>query len=210
MKIFTNHRVSLATGIILALLVAWLLHVVLSSPEAGYTFNLQSFGRWLHIGAGIFWIGILYYFNAVQVPAVAAATADTGGPGAAGINKYVAPRALWWFRWSALVTWLVGAWLLEDIAPRGFINAFTLSLMMPEINFKLLVIGVGAWLGTNLMFNVWGLIGPAQKKLLGFKPATDAEKAKARKVALYASRTNFILSFPMLICMISAGHGLPF
>jgi uncharacterized membrane protein len=210
MKIFTNHRVSLATGIILALVVAWLLHVVLSSPESGYTFNVQSFGRWLHIGAGIFWIGILYYFNAVQVPAVAAANADAGGPGAAGINKYVAPRALWWFRWSALVTWVVGAWLLEDIAPRGFIDAFTLSLLLPAINFKLLVIGVGAWLGTIMLFNVWGLIWPAQKKLLGLKPATDEEKAKARKVALYASRTNFILSFPMLICMISAGHGLPF
>ena len=81
MKIFTNHRVSLATGIILALILAVVLHAVLSDPQSSYTFNVQSFGRWLHIGAGIFWIGLLYYFNAVQVPAVAVAAADTGGPG---------------------------------------------------------------------------------------------------------------------------------
>jgi uncharacterized membrane protein len=210
MKIFTNHRFALTTGIILALVVAWALHAILTDPQAGWTFNVQSFGRWLHIGAGVFWIGLLYYFNAVQVPAVAAAGADTGGPGAAGINKYVAPRALWWFRWSALVTWLVGAWLLESIGPKGFVNAFTLSLLLPALDFKLFVIGVGAWLGTIMLFNVWGLIWPNQKKLLGLKPATDEEKAQARKVALYASRTNFILSFPMLLCMISAGHGLPF
>jgi uncharacterized membrane protein len=210
MKIFTNHRVSLTTGIVLTLIVAWALHAILSEPDASWTFNVQSFGRWLHIGAGIFWIGLLYYFNAVQVPAVASASADAGGPGAAGINKYVAPRALWWFRWSALVTWLVGAWLLSDIQPNGFVNAFTLSLLLPALNFKLFVIGVGAWLGTIMLFNVWGLIWPNQKKLLGLKPATDEETAKARKVALSASRTNFILSFPMLLCMISAGHGLPF
>jgi uncharacterized membrane protein len=210
MKIFTNHRVALTTGIILALVVAWALHAILSEPQAAWTFNAQSFGRWLHIGAGVFWIGLLYYFNAVQVPAVAAAAADTGGPGAAGINKYVAPRALWWFRWSALVTWLVGAWLLEEIGPKGFVNAFTLSLLLPTLDFKLFVIGVGAWLGTIMLFNVWGLIWPNQQKILGLKPATDEEKVKARKIALYASRTNFILSFPMLLCMISAGHGLPF
>jgi uncharacterized membrane protein len=209
MKIFTNHRYALITGIVLALIVAWGLHVILSEPQAAWTLNVQSFGRWLHIGSGIFWIGLLYYFNAVQVPAVAVAAADAGGPGAAGINKYVAPRALWWFRWSALVTWLVGAWLLEDIGPHGFVNAFTLSLLSPELNQKYFVIGIGAWLGTIMLFNVWGLIWPNQKKLLGLKAATDEEKAKARKVALYASRTNFILSFPMLLCMISAGHGLP-
>jgi uncharacterized membrane protein len=210
MKIFTNHRYALITGIILALIVAWALHAVLSEPQSSYTFNAQSFGRWLHIGAGIFWIGLLYYFNAVQVPAQAAATEDKGGPGPAAIGKYVAPRALFWFRWSALVTWLVGAWLLEEIGPRGFINSFTLSLLLPALDFKLFVIGIGAWLGTIMLFNVWGLIWPNQKKILGLKPATDEEKAKARKVALYASRTNFILSFPMLLCMIAAGHGLPF
>ena len=73
-----------------------------------------------------------------------------------------------------------------------------------------MTIGVGAWLGTIMLFNVWGLIWPNQKKILGIKPATDEEKAKARKIALYASRINFILSVPMLLCMGGQMHGLPF
>jgi uncharacterized membrane protein len=212
MKIFTNHRIALVTGIILALVLAVVLHLKLSEPDTAYALNVASFGRWLHIGAGIFWIGLLYYFNAVQVPAQAAATEDKGGPGPAAIGKYVAPRALFWFRWSALVTWLMGAWLLEEVGPKGFVNSFALGMLSddPGLQQKFLIIGIGAWLGTIMLFNVWGLIWPNQKKILGFKPATDEEKAKARKVALYASRTNFILSFPMLLCMIAAGHGLPF
>src|SRR5690242_7469563 len=126
MKIFTNHRVALITGIILALVVGYVLHLVLD-PQGAYTLNVASFVRWLHIGAGIFWIGLLYYFNAVQVPAQAVATADKGGPGPAAIGKYVAPRALFWFRWSALATWLIGAWLLEEVGPKGFINSFALG-----------------------------------------------------------------------------------
>src|SRR6478736_801968 len=198
MKIFTNHRFALITGIVLAVVLSVVLTHSLV-PDA--QFNQQSLARWVHIVSGVFWIGLLYYFNAVQTPAAADAAADKGGPGAAGINKYVAPRALFWFRWSALVTWLIGAWLLGDIGPKGFVNSFTLGLLLPETNFKLLVIGIGAWLGTIMLLNVWGLIWPNQKKILGLKPATDEEKAKARKVALYASRTNFILSFPMLMCM---------
>ncbi len=210
MKIFTNHRFALITGIVLALVLAWLLRMQFAEPDAAFTINAKSLGRWLHIGAGIFWIGLLYYFNAVQVPALADAAADKGGPGGAGITKYVAPRALWWFRWAALLTWLMGAWLLSDMRPGGFVQAFTLSLMQPQIEYQMFVIGIGAWLGTIMLFNVWGLIWPNQKKILGIKPATDEEKAKARKVALYASRINFILSFPMLLCMIASGHALPF
>jgi uncharacterized membrane protein len=145
----------------------------------------------------------------VQVPALADAAADKGGPGGAGITKYVAPRALFWFRWAALATWVVGAWLLEDMRPNGFVTAFTLGLTLPALDYQMLVIGIGAWLGTIMFLNVWGLIWPNQKKILGLKPASDEEKAKARKVALYASRVNFILSFPMLLCMIASGHGLP-
>src|SRR3569832_2919296 len=138
MNTLNNHKHSLILGIVLAVVIALVLGATLGG---GIQFYQQSFARWLHIGAGVFWIGLLYYFNAVQVPAVAAAGADTGGHGAAGINKYVAPRALWWFRWSALVTWLVGAGLLGDIQPDGFVNAFTLSLLLPALNFKLFVIG---------------------------------------------------------------------
>lgn len=192
MNPLNNHRQSLILGIVLAVVIA----VILSG---GFSFNPLAFARWLHIVAGVFWIGLLYYFNAVQVPALAEAAADKGGPGGAGVTKYVAPRALFWFRWSALVTWLAGAWLL---GPR-FVPAFTFSA-------GAVTIGVGAWLGTIMLLNVWGLIWPNQKKILGIKPATDEEKAKARKVALYASRTNFVLSIPMIMCMAATTHGLPF
>jgi uncharacterized membrane protein len=150
-----NHRNSLILGIVLAILLA-------IGLTGGVEFNNLAMARWVHIVSGVFWIGLLYYFNVAQVPALADAAADKGGPGGAGISKYVAPRALFWFRWAALAT-----------------------------------------------FNVWVLIWPNQKKVLGIVTATDAEKATARKVALLASRTNFVLSIPMLLCMASASHGLP-
>jgi uncharacterized membrane protein len=164
--------------------------------------NVWSLLTWLHVFAGVIWIGLLYYFNYVQVPAVAEAAADQGGPGPAGINKYVAPRALLWFRWGALATWLTGAGALEAMGI-GILNAFTLAQGAA-------IIGVGAWLGTIMLFNVWVLIWPNQKKILGIVAATDEEKAKARPIALMASRTNTMLSIPMLMCMVGQGHGLPF
>jgi uncharacterized membrane protein len=194
MNPLNNHRQSLILGIILAVIIALAI-----AATRDIAFNHLAFARWLHIVAGVFWIGLLYYFNAVQIPALAEAAADKGGPGGAGVTKYVAPRALFWFRWAALVTWLAGAWLLG----RNFVPAFTFQ-------DGVVVIGIGAWLGTIMLFNVWGLIWPNQKKILGLKPATDEEKAKARKVALYASRTNFVLSIPMLMCMGAQSHGLPF
>ena len=152
------------------------------------------------------WIGLLWYFNVVQVPALGAAAADKGGPGGAGISKYIAPRALLWFRWAALATWLTGAAYLFRGA--NFVNAFTFGHFGEDIYG--LVIGTGAWLGTIMLFNVWVLINPNQMKVLGLKPATDEEKVRARRVALLASRTNFVLSIPMLMCMAGATHGLPY
>jgi uncharacterized membrane protein len=94
--------------------------------------------------------------------------------------------------------------------PGRFISTFTLGLMEHPAPPTTVTMGIGAWLGTIMLFNVWGLIWPNQKKILGLKPATDEEKAAARKVALYASRVNFLLSIPMLMCMIGPSHGLPF
>lgn len=160
--------------------------------------------RWLHFLAGITWIGLLYYFNLVQAPALAEAAADKGGPGAAAIIKYIAPRALLWFRWAAVVTWLSGAAYLG----KDFVGAFALGI--GTNNPSLTIIGMGAWLGTIMLFNVWVLIWPNQKKLLGLVQATDEEKNKARRVAFLASRINMMLSIPMLLFMGSASHGLPF
>jgi uncharacterized membrane protein len=148
---------------------------------------VPGLARWVHFMAGIMWIGLLYYFNFVQVAALKAATADGT---AAGITKHVAPRALLFFRWAAVVTWLAGAALLGD----QFVNAFTFRAGQAGI-------GMGAWLGTIMLFNVWALIWPNQQKILGLKPATDEEKAKARRVAFLASRTNVMLSIPLLFFM---------
>jgi len=165
------------------------------------TFNLWSTFVWLHVIAGVIWIGLLYYFNFIQVPAVGEALADEGGPGPAAINKYVAPRALFWFRWGALATWITGACALETMGI-GIMNAFMLA-------DGAAIIGLGAWLGTIMLFNVWVLIWPNQKKILGIVEATPEEIAKAKVIALMASRTNTMLSIPMLMFMVAQGHGLP-
>lgn len=189
-------------GTIIAGFVAALIVIVIVTQQLDPVNAIWSLTVWLHVLAGVVWIGLLYYFNFVQVPAVAAATADSSGPGPAAINKYVAPRALVWFRWGAVVTWLTGAAALEA-AGWGFVNVFALK---PGF----VTIGIGAWLGTIMLFNVWVLIWPNQKKILGMVEASDAEKAKAKVVALMASRTNTLLSIPMLLCMIGQAHGLPF
>ena len=155
--------------------------------------------RWIHFLSGVTWIGILYYFNFVQTPAMAAAAADTDGPGPAAIGKYIAPRALLWFRWAALVTWLSGAAYLASAPHLGIVDAFTLQGASRTV-------GVGAWLGTIMLFNVWVLIWPNQKKILGIVPATDEEKGKARRTAALASRTNTLLSIPMLLFMAMSSH----
>lgn len=197
MNPLTSIKGTIITGFILAAII------VFAGGMSG--FNILNIEVWLHVIAGITWIGLLYYFNFVQVPGVGAALAekDSGGPGPAAINKYVAPKALLWFRWSALVTWITGVGALEGLG--GAMGAFTFSAGME-------VIGLGAWLGTIMLLNVWGLIWPNQKKILGLDGKEHAAEviAKAKFVALMASRTNTVLSIPMLLCMIGFGHGLTF
>ena len=157
----------------------------------------EGYIRWLHYLSGVTWIGLLYYFNFVQVPAMAKATADKE-PGPAAIGKYVAPLALLWFRWGAVVTWLTGAAYLGHHGQ--FIDAFTFAGGYSS------VIGAGAWLGTIMLFNVWVLIWPNQQKVLGMVQASAEEIAQAKKTALLASRTNTVLSIPMLLFMGGAHH----
>jgi len=186
-----NPLDSIKGTIIAGVVLMFVIIAILDIGEPGLMSDANNiylgFMRWFHAVAGIAWIGLLYYFNFVQVPALKDAAADgTAG----GITKHVAPLALLWFRWAALATWLAGAALLGA----NFSNAFLLQPGWEPI-------GIGSWLGTIMLFNVWGLIWPNQQKILGMKKATDEEKVKARRVALLASRTNTLLSIPMLLLM---------
>ena len=186
-----NPLDSIKGTLIAGVVLMFVIIAILDLGEPGLMSDANNiylgFMRWFHAVAGIAWIGLLYYFNFVQVPALKDAAADgTAG----GITKHVAPLALLWFRWAALATWSAGAALLGG----NFSNAFLLQPGWEPI-------GIGSWLGTIMLFNVWGLIWPNQQKILGMKKATDDEKVKARRVALLASRTNTLLSIPMLLLM---------
>lgn len=180
------------------------LAVAIGLAVDGVGFSDLTFIVWIHVLAGIVWIGLLYYFNFVQVPAMAEAAADQGGPGGAGISRYVAPRALAWFRWGAVVTWLTGAGFLFHTGQLD--DAFALGQLTETTNRYALTIGIGAWLGTIMLFNVWVLIWPNQKKVLGLVEASADEINRARRVAFLASRTNTMLSVPMLASMVGFGH----
>ena len=192
---------TIISGFVLSIIIMFLLGTT-------GTVNPWEFWVWLHVLVGITWIGLLYYFNFVQVPAVgqALAEANDGGPGAAAINKYVAPRALLWFRWAAVATWLTGALALEAMHTAE--GSGVMAAFMFAEGYQ--TIGMGAWLGTIMLFNVWVLIWPNQKKILGMVQASPEEIAKAKFVALMASRTNTLLSIPMLLGMTGHMHGLPF
>ena len=189
---------AITTGVVLAIIIGiglghW--------SGVQLTFHPIRIDRWLHIVSGVMWIGLLYYFNVVQTPGLAAAAADKGGPGGAGVSKYIAPRALAWFRWASVATWLTGVGYL--MSGYGMANGLERAFLL-QPGFR--TIGVGAWLGTIMLFNVWIFIWPNQKKILGLVPATDEQKAAARKTAGRASRINFILSIPMLMCMGGQSH----
>lgn len=150
--------------------------------------------RWIHLLAGVLWIGLLYYFNFVQVPYLKGASAEAK----ADAFKGLVPRALLWFRYAALTTWVVGVlWL----AWRGTLHQAA-TFQGPEA-----IIGMGGWLGTIMAFNVWFVIWPNQKKVLGLVPATAEEKPRAARRAFLASRTNTMLSIPMFFFMGSYSHG---
>ena len=152
------------------------------------------FMRWLHIASGVMWIGLLWYFNFVQTPSMPKIP-DEQKP---AISKVIAPAALFWFRWAALSTVVTGLLLAEML---GFIvQALTLQ---PGAR----AIGIGMWLALVMAFNVWFIIWPNQKKVLGIVQVEAAEKAAAAKMAGMASRINTMLSIPMLYCMAAQSHG---
>ncbi len=184
MKIFQNHRLTIATGFLLAAILigfcpkSW-------NPLADNWY--AAITRWGHFLAGITWIGILYYFNFIQVPFLKNASAETKAElfAEGGLVR----NALWWFRWGAMLTLIFGLSLYAQLGAGAGWD-----------------IRIGAALGIIMWFNVWFIIWPAQKKVLGIVDATADEKAAAGKKALIASRTNTILSIPMLFFMAASAH----
>ena len=182
------------------ILIGFILAIIVYVSFRGTTeaVGLNHYGTtvWLHVLAGIVWIGLLYYFNFVQVPGMGQALADTDGPGPAAIGKYIAPRALLWFRMAAATTLILGLVLLATNPTSSIGSAYML-----EEGSQL--IGLGAWMGTIMAFNVWFIIWPNQQKILGMKEASAEEIATAKKNAALASSINVILSVPMLLTMIA-------
>lgn len=189
-KILGNFHLALLIGIVL--LVGVMVGVHHSDMDKAYWLE---FLRYLHVWAGILWIGLLYYFNFVQIPTMPKVPAELKP----GVTKYIAPKALFWFRWAALATVLLGLLIIE--LRQGGDTARALGLQEP---YK--VLGIGMWLGLIMAANVWFVIWPNQKKALGIVTVDDARKAKAASLAMMASRTNLILSLPMLYCMIMGAH----
>jgi uncharacterized membrane protein len=150
--------------------------------------------RWLHVFFGILWIGLLYYFNFVQIPTMPKVPAELKP----GVSKYIAPQALFYFRWSALFTVVIGLFLSIQA---GYGHA-ALLLGLGGGSVQVTMIGIGMWLGIIMFLNVWLIIWPNQKKALGLVEADADTKAKAARTAMLASRTNFMLSLPMLYCMV--------
>ena len=193
-KFFGNLHLVLLTGLVLALAVMY--HFV-GASEGALPINASTVLSWLHVFFAIVWIGLLYYLNFVQVPTMPTIPAELKG----GVTGYIAPKVLFFFRYGALLTVLTG---LAIAFVRGYGHrALTFGGATAAEN----LIGLGMWLALIMAFNVWFIIWPAQKKILGLVEATADEKAAAAPRALFASRTNVILSLPMLYCMTSANLG---
>ena len=190
---------SLSKVIHTSIILAVVLFLFLFFANGGFSID-PIFWSWLfryfHVVAGVMWIGLLWYFNFVQVPNMSKIT-DEQKP---AITKVIAPAALFWFRWAAfatIVTGLIVAYL------NGYIHE-AMTLGIGSGGGKYTAIGIGMWLGTIMAFNVWFIIWPNQKKVLGIVEATPEEKPVAAKKALIASRINTLLSLPMLLTMVAA------
>ena len=195
-KFFGNLHLVLVSGLVLAIVV------IMAFADYSTAGLGQDILRWLHTFFGVLWIGLLYYLNFVQVPTMPKIPAELKG----GITGHIAPKVFFFFRWSALITVVLGLAIAFHPLPGGAPGYGAAALTFSgEGNLDL--IGLGMWLALIMAFNVWFIIWPAQKKILGIAEATAEEKAKLAPRALAASRTNLLLSLPMLYCMVSANLG---
>jgi uncharacterized membrane protein len=191
-KILVNLRNTLILSAVLAVIIIAGYGMHYGSADRMF---FEAVFRFLHVTFGILWIGLLYYFNFVQIRKMPEIPAELRP----AVSKYIAPEALFWFRWAALFTWIMGLILAFD---RGYLlQAITLGATegfhVPQHSF----IGMGMWLGTVMAANVWMFIWPAQKIALGIVDGTAEQKAAAARKATLFSRINVLLSLPMLVTM---------
>ena len=189
--IFSSLGRTVSAGVVLVLILLGIAGTYSRMGDHGYW---MFFMRWLHIGSGVMWIGLLWYFNFVQTPSMPKIP-DEQKP---AVSKVIAPTALFWFRWAALATVVTG---LLVAGMNGYLGG-ALSLQQ-----GLRPIGIGMWLALIMAFNVWFIIWPNHKKALGIVQVEAAEKAAAAKLAGMTSRVNTMLSIPMLYCMAAQSHG---
>ncbi len=196
--ILSDLQKTVVTGIVLTIILFVLVRLIVgtgfSLDHAWFAF----FFRWLHVVSGVMWIGILWYFNFVQIPSMPKIP-DEQKP---AIGKVIAPTALWWFRWGAMATMVTGIILAGMNS--YLVEALTLGLMDEGASTP---IGIGMWLGLIMWFNVWFIIWPSQRKALGLVEAEPDEKAASARRAMLFSRTNTLLSIPMLFCMVAQQNG---
>jgi uncharacterized membrane protein len=189
--LLSNFRNTIIVSVILALIIVGGYYMHRTSDEAFW----QALFRWMHVFFGILWIGLLYYFNFVQIRVMPQIPAELKP----AVSKYIAPEALFWFRWAALATWVMGVILAFE---RGYLlQAITLGFTEKPINPGHTFIGLGMWLATIMFINVWGVIWPNQKRALGIVEADAETKAKSATTAMQFSRINTLLSIPMLVTM---------
>jgi len=193
--LLSNFRNTVIVSVILALIV---LFAYSTGPQGAGEVFWQGVFRWLHVFFGILWIGLLYYFNFVQIRKMPEIPAELKP----AVSKYIAPEALFWFRWSALVTVILG------LAIAGSRHYLVQTLTFGQIGDadptamkQHALLGLGMWLGIIMMINVWAFIWPNQKRALGIVEADADTKAKSARLAMLFSRTNMLLSIPMLVSM---------
>jgi uncharacterized membrane protein len=196
-KLLSNFRTTILLSLVLAGVMIFSFGRI---APGGYDLSFwQAVFRWAHVASGILWIGLLYYFNFVQIRVMPTIPAELKP----AVGKHIAPEALFWFRWSALATVVFGVIVLflrgHSYAHEVLSFGFAGGLVQGDQGFTLM--GVGVWLAIVMFLNVWGIIWPNQKRALGIVVVDDEKKAKAARIAMLASRTNLLLSLPMLTSM---------
>jgi uncharacterized membrane protein len=192
--IFQSLGRTVIAGIVL-LIVIFALWAGVSGTAPAFNHAWGTFFmRWLHVLSGVMWIGLLWYFNFVQIPSMPKIP-DEQKP---AVSKVIAPTALFWFRWAALATVVTGLLL-------AWMTGYLVSALGLQRPFH--AIGIGMWLALVMAFNVWFIIWPNQKKALGIVTVSPEEKTKAARMAMLTSRFNTMLSIPMLYCMVAQQNG---